>query len=125
MFRILRPGGHLVLNVAAMDMLKGNHSVLGGEVRRYGRAMLTDHLSRAGFEIRRVSYTNATIFPVVATARFLQRRSGLQESQRDISIPPAPVNAALSAALAVEAGLLRIIDMPFGSSLMALARKPR
>jgi ubiquinone/menaquinone biosynthesis C-methylase UbiE len=125
MFRILRPGGHLVLNVAAMDMLKGNHSVLGGEVRRYSRAMLTGHLRRAGFEIRRISYTNATIFPVVATARFLQRRSGLQESQRDISIPPAPINAALSAALAVEAGLLRIFDMPFGSSLMALARKPR
>jgi ubiquinone/menaquinone biosynthesis C-methylase UbiE len=125
MFRVLRPGGHLVLNVAAMDMLKGNHSVLGGEVRRYSRAMLADHLTGAGFQIRRVSYTNATIFPVVATARFLQRRSGLQESQRDISIPPAPVNVALTAALVIEAGLLRIMDMPFGSSLMALARKPR
>ena len=28
MFRVLRPGGYLVLNVAAMDLLKGNHSVL-------------------------------------------------------------------------------------------------
>ena len=34
MFRVLRAGGHLVLNVAALESLRGNHSVLGGEVRR-------------------------------------------------------------------------------------------
>ncbi len=34
MFRVLRPGGCVVINVAALDMLKGDHSVLGGEVRR-------------------------------------------------------------------------------------------
>ena len=125
MFRILRPGGYLVLNVAALNLLKGNHSVLGQEVRRYTRATLTEHLTRAGFEIRRISYTNASIFPVVATVRLLQRLSGFKESQQDISVPPAPVNTALTAALAVEAALLRVVNMPFGSSLMALARKPR
>ena len=31
MFRVMRPGGHLVLNVAALQMLRGNHSVLGGK----------------------------------------------------------------------------------------------
>jgi SAM-dependent methyltransferase len=124
MFRVLRPGGFLVLNVAAMDLLKGNHSVLAHEVRRYSRATLTARLTGAGFEIRRMSYTNAAILPVVAAVRLLQRASGHQESQQEISIPPAPVNAALAAALAVEAALIRVVDMPFGSSLMALARRP-
>ena len=124
MFRVLRPGGFLVLNTAAMDLLKGNHSVLANEVRRYSRATLTERLTRAGFVIRRMSYTNATIMPVVAAVRLLQRFSGHEESHQEISIPPAPVNAALTGALTVEAGLLRLMNMPFGSSLMALAQRP-
>ena len=124
MFRVLRPGGYLVLNVAAMDLLKGNHSVLANEVRRYSRATLTATLARAGFTVRRMSYTNATILPVVAAVRLLQRVSGHEESQQEIAIPPAPINAALTAALSVEAVLVRVVNMPFGSSLMALAQRP-
>lgn len=123
MFRVMRPGGYLVLNVAAMDILKGNHSVLANEVRRYSRGTLTDRLTRAGFAVRRISYTNATILPLVAGVRLVQRVSGHEESQDEISIPPAPINALLTAALTVEAALLRVVNMPFGSSLMALAQK--
>jgi ubiquinone/menaquinone biosynthesis C-methylase UbiE len=124
MFRVLRPGGHLVVNAAAMDVLKANHSVLANEVRRYNRRTLTDRLTRTGFEIRRMSYTNATILPIVAAVRLFQRASGHEASNQEISIPPAPVNAALTGALAIEAMLLRFVDMPFGSSLMALAQRP-
>jgi SAM-dependent methyltransferase len=124
MFRVLRPGGFLVLNVAAMDLLKGNHSVLAHEVRRYSKDSLSDRLTRSGFEIRRMSYTNVTILPIVAAVRLMQRVSGHEESNQEISIPPGPINSALAAALAVEAGLLRFVNMPFGSSLMALAQRP-
>ena len=124
MFRVLKPGGHLVLNVAAMEMLRGNHSILGGEVRRYTRAKLASRLTATGFEIRRLSYTNASILPIVAGVRLLQRVGGHGASQREITVPPRPVNAALGAVLALEAAALRLTNMPFGSSLLALARKP-
>jgi ubiquinone/menaquinone biosynthesis C-methylase UbiE len=124
MFRVLKPGGYLVINVAAMDVLKGNHSVLSNEIRRYSRSTLGARLTTAGFQVRRMSYTNATILPIVAGVRLAQRASGHEESNQEISIPPAPINAALSGALALEAGLLRFVNMPFGSSLMALAQKP-
>jgi hypothetical protein len=39
-------------------------------------------------------------------------------------VPPAPVNATLSAVLGLEATALRVVNMPFGSSLLALARRP-
>jgi ubiquinone/menaquinone biosynthesis C-methylase UbiE len=123
MHRVLRPGGFLVINVAAMDLLRGNHSVLAGEVRRYSHRSLTERLTRTGFEVRRMSYTNATILPALAAVRLLQRVAGHEESQQEISIPAAPINAALAAVLAVEAAALRVINMPFGSSLLALARK--
>jgi ubiquinone/menaquinone biosynthesis C-methylase UbiE len=123
MYRVLRPGGHLVLNVAAMDWLRGNHSVLSDEIRRYSRQLLTERLTAAGFRVRRITYTNASIFPMVAGIRLLQRFSGHRESQQEISVPPAPVNAALSAVLAVEAAALRVMNMPFGSSLLTIARR--
>lgn len=124
MFRVLRPGGHLVVNVAAMALLTGNHSMLAGEVRRYSRDSLRGRLAATGFEIERLTYTNASIAPLVAAVRLMQRLPGHRESGREISIPPAPVNAALTAVLALEAAALRWVDMPFGSSLLALARRP-
>jgi ubiquinone/menaquinone biosynthesis C-methylase UbiE len=131
MHRVLRPGGHLVVTVAAFDLLRGNHSVLSREVRRYTRPNLRRLLERAGFTVLRLTYTNATLFPLVATVRGVQRISGLAasdaatEAAREISIPPAPVNALLGRLLTLEALVVRAIPLPFGSSLMALARAPQ
>jgi len=123
MHRVLRPGGHLVLNVAALPILTGNHSVLGGEVQRYTRKGLRRHLERAGFSVQRLTYTNAAILPLVAGVRFAQRLVGHRESNREMSVPSPPINLALSGALAIEAAALRVVDMPLGSSLLTLAVK--
>ncbi|MGH9310945.1 MAG: class I SAM-dependent methyltransferase [Vicinamibacterales bacterium] len=123
MHRVLAPGGHLVLNVAALPILRGNHSVLGGEVQRYTRSGLRAHLERAGFAIDRLTYTNASILPLIAGVRFAQRFRGHHESNAEMTVPPAPINSALAGLLAIEAAALRIVDMPLGSSLLALAAK--
>jgi ubiquinone/menaquinone biosynthesis C-methylase UbiE len=124
MFRVLKPGGHLVLNVAALKMLRGDHSVLGGEVRRYSTRQLRSVLERPGFEILRMTYTNATIFPLVAATRLMQRVRGHRESAQEITLPSAPVNAALTGLLALESMALRFTNMPVGTSALCLARKP-
>ena len=123
MHRVLRPGGRVIINVAALPALRGNHSVLGGEVRRYTRPLLSQRLVQHGFQVERITYTNASIFPIVAGVRLLQRVGGHRSSQQEISVPAAPINTALSALLAVEAAALRLVDMPVGSSLLALARR--
>ena len=124
MFRVLKPGGKLIVNVAALAALRGNHSVLSGEVRRYSKGDLRTRLEAAGFRVTHSTYTNLSILPLVAAVRFKQRMSGHVESQDEIAVPPAPVNRALSALLAVEAAALRIVNMPVGSSLVAVAVKP-
>ena len=125
MYRVLKPGGHLVLNVAALPMLRGSHSVLGGEIRRYVRPQLRGLLEGGGFQVLRLTYTNATTLPITAGVRFGQRLlGGHRESTSEIAVPAAPVNALLSGVLAVEAAMLRAIDMPAGSSLLCLARRP-
>jgi SAM-dependent methyltransferase len=127
MYRLTRAGGFAMVNVAAMESLRGDHSVLSREVRRYNRASLGRLLTDAGFEIVRLTYTNASLFLPMLAIRALQRRRGLareEHAQQDITVPPAPVNALLTAVLVVESWWLRRLDNPFGSSLLCLARKP-
>ena len=124
MARVLKPGGYLVLNVAAMPILHGSHSVLSGEIRRYSKSGLRRLLEAGGFEVRRITYTNASTLPITAGVRLAQRLTGHRESAAEISVPPAAVNAVLGGALAIEALALKFVDMPAGSSLLCLARKP-
>jgi SAM-dependent methyltransferase len=127
MYRLLKPGGNALVNVAAMQMLRGDHSVLSREVRRYSRGELRVRMEQAGFVIRRLTYTNATLVPPLAIARLLQRRRGLRresEADAEIAVPPAPLNALMTAVMHLEALWLRAFDAPFGSSLLCLARKP-
>jgi SAM-dependent methyltransferase len=127
MYRLLRPGGYALVNVAAMEVLRGDHSVLSREVRRYSRATLGRLLAGAGFQVVRLTYTNASLFLPMVAVRAAQRIRGLSpedHAQKDITVPPAPVNALLTAVLRAESWWLRAFDCPFGSSLLCLARKP-
>jgi SAM-dependent methyltransferase len=128
MYRVLRPGGVLIVNVAAMKMLTGDHSVLGGEVRRYTRTELREKLEHAGFRVARLTHTNAFLFPITATVRWFQRLRGLKAADQnpgDFYVPPAPVNALFSGVLAIESILVAAgVNMPVGSSLLCLAKKP-
>ncbi len=127
MHRVLRPGGALIVNVAALDILHGDHSVLDGEVRRYTTSQLRRKVERGGFDVVRITYTNAVLFPLLAVVRAAQRLRGLRSadcSRGDFFVPPAPINALLAGALWIEARLLATgIGMPVGSSVLCLARK--
>jgi SAM-dependent methyltransferase len=127
MFRLSRPGGYALINVAAMNLLHGDHSVLSREVRRYSRSDLQRLLVGAGFSIVRLTYTNFTLFPPLALVRLIQRWRGLareEHAQREISVPWAPLNALLTGVLLLESAWIRRFNSPFGSSLVCLARKP-
>ena len=127
MRRLLKPGGHAVINVAALEILRGDHSVLSHEVRRYTKPMLRTRLMEAGFEVIRMTYTNVATTPPLAAWRSFQRWRGLRPeaaAQQEIMVPPAPLNALLTAIVLAESVWLRRFDAPFGSSLLCLARKP-
>lgn len=127
MFRLLKPGGHAIINVAAMEVLRGDHSVLSREIRRYDRRGLHARVAAAGFSVVRLTYTNVVLSLPLMVARTFQRRRGLkgeQDAQQEIAVPPAPINTLLTGVLWLESVWLRSFDAPFGSSLLCLARKP-
>jgi SAM-dependent methyltransferase len=127
MWRVLKPGGYAVLHVAALDVLRGGHSVLSEEVRRYTPRRLRKVFEGAGFVVDRLTFAHAALLPLMLPVRVWQRwRSGgkLPPGDFDITVPSAPVNAALTAVVSLEAAALRIANMPLGSSLLLRARKP-
>jgi len=127
MFRVARPGASIVVNVAAMEVLTGDHSVLSHEIRRYTRESLTRLLTGAGFQVVRITYTNAALFFPMLLARTIQRGRGLraeEHAHQEISVPAAPINTLLTGVLKVESWWLRVGSNPFGSSLLCLAKKP-
>ncbi len=127
MHRVLANDGVALVTVAALDVLKGSHSVLTHERRRYTRGRLAKSLEAAGFTIERVTYTNMMTFPLVLAMRMAERLTGRGSSPSDTSlrVPPAPINAALDGALGLEHRLLKAFDLPVGSSVLAIARKTR
>ena len=128
LYRALKPGGRLLLNLPAFTSLAGEHDVAVRTARRYvtkeARALVEAH----GFHVERCSYWNMTLTPAIWLVRRLSRRKPLdaESAHSDITPPAAPVNRALLGIARLERRLLhRVPRLPFGSSLLIVARKER
>ena len=77
----------------------------------------------AGLEVERATYGNTVLLPLLAARRTLDRITGRHGS--DVSFLPAPIERAFRALLEVEARLVRVVSLPIGASVFALARRPR
>ncbi len=126
-YRVLRPGGILVLNLPAYDTLKSRHDKAVHIQHRYGRKELHRKLEAAGFWVETISYRNSLLFPEIAALRLLERLWPEAQSQAksDLVPLPRPVNGFLSSLLAFENRLiLSGLRFPFGLSLLCSSRKP-
>jgi ubiquinone/menaquinone biosynthesis C-methylase UbiE len=127
MARVLKPGGSVVLNVTALDVLRGDHSDVWGELRRYTRDRAAALVRDAGLEPTRISYLFGSLVPLmlaVRRAQAMRRRYRGPTGDEDLTVPSAPVNLALTALVRAEVALARRVTIPFGSSLLIVARKP-
>ena len=124
MYRVLRPGGWLLMNVPAFDFLRGSHDAAVDQVRRYTRPQLTALLMGAGFARARLSYWNMSLLPIVAAVRWTSRAKAQQsEVQSDLAPMWPPLNSLLSGIVRFELAVSRHVALPFGTSLFTVARK--
>jgi SAM-dependent methyltransferase len=119
-FRVLRPGGRLLVAVpAGMEMWSG-HDVALGHVRRYERQELLDLVQRHGFVVDDIASWNVLMRPVARLRR--NGTAGGDESASEMERVAAPINAALRAALAIES--LLPVGRRKGLSLVVQAHRP-
>jgi SAM-dependent methyltransferase len=133
--RVLKPGGHIIITVPALMWLWSHNDEINAHVRRYTAADLKEKLTKTGFEIRRVTYNNFFVFPLAAALILLRRSSQaepelashhLSEEEYQVEMEPAspPVNAVLTVVGKVEAALIGQVNLPIGTSLIAVGQKP-
>lgn len=124
----LKPGGLLIIHLVADPALYSSHDVAVHTRERYTRPLLQGRLERAGLVTERLSYRLSALFPLIATWRRLRRRemakaNRAEEVVSDLALPPALLNSALLTLMRLENRLLRHLDLPFGSSLLAICRR--
>lgn len=125
--RIVRPGGFLFVVMPAYRWLMSpEHHRAVHASRRYSRAQVRELWNGCPVDVRRVTHLFATVLPPVAAYRLWRRwrDNGHDGAARsDIDLPAAPLNALLFRAVSWERRWLRRRDLPFGSSLLVVARK--
>lgn len=117
--------GYLVLTVPAFQGLWSSFDVLLGHKRRYTREQIVEILSGLGLEVLVARYAFSLIFPFVWLQRKVAGRTRAR-NQRDTYYRPPNfvINAFLTGLCRFEILLARCgIDLPFGTSVMAVARK--
>jgi ubiquinone/menaquinone biosynthesis C-methylase UbiE len=121
--RVLRPGGKLIVNLAAFEFLKGAHDKAVDVDRRYTRPQVRALLEGANFVVERLTYWNFALMPPIALIRWLSRFQHSAETRSDFRPLPSWVNTALKGIAALELSASRHLSLPFGTSVLAVARK--
>jgi ubiquinone/menaquinone biosynthesis C-methylase UbiE len=123
--RVVKPGGGVLVRVPAFQFLYGPHDVVLHTSHRYSAQEMSRKLEAAGLKSMRTTYANTFLFPVALVRRLLAKlRHDKAVTDSDVRPVPAPLNALLTAILSTEAPLISRWRLPFGLSLVALARKP-
>lgn len=117
MHRVLQPGGRLLLFAPAGRYLYGTLDEGLGHHRRYEREPLGNLVTSVGFVVERLQYMNLAGIPGwFLSSRVLRHRI----------LPRAGLkgfNALAPLFIAAEKALRAVVDVPWGQSLVCIARK--
>ena len=127
--RVVRPGGHVFFSVPAYEWLWSNNDDIAHHQRRYTKRRLRTALRSAGFEVLRASYFNALLLPLIIPSVLIQKLRGklglLPKGYHNTSVAiPGPLNWLFTKLMSAERFAIRKCDLPFGHSLIAVARRP-
>ena len=124
-WRVLRPGGRLLIRLPAYEFLRGKHDRVVHTRRRYTAGAARLLLASSGFVVERCSYVNSLLFAAPLAQRLAERMlPALERSVSDLVMPAPLVNEALRWPLAAEAAwLARGGSFPIGVSILMRARK--
>ncbi|MFT7667377.1 MAG: ubiquinone/menaquinone biosynthesis C-methylase UbiE [Planctomycetota bacterium] len=130
--RVLAPGGYLLLSVPAHPWLFSNNDRVAGHRRRYSRSALLQLFERSQLSIRRCTFTNMLLFPIIAgflmAAKALESTelTNIERQTTNLSWKlPVFVNSAMYLGFCTELVLSRRYNLPLGHSLLLVACAPK
>jgi SAM-dependent methyltransferase len=132
--RVLKPGGYLLVTSPAFQWLWSYNDDLNAHKRRYTARELSTRLVHAGLSMERISYGFFLVFPLAAglilwrkrTSRRVQLSSHhFQEDAYQVEMEPTSplLNTLLRGVGLVEAQMIGLVNLPLGTSLIAMASR--
>lgn len=131
--RVLKPGGKLIVTVPAFMWLWSYNDEINAHQRRYTAPELRQKLEISGLRVKRLSYNNFFLFPLIAGLRMLRPEKPQLDSphltededvyQVEMEPIPEPANTILHGVGWLEAELLERVDLPVGVSVICIAEK--
>ena len=123
--RVMKPEGVIIITVPAYPWLFSYWDILHQHKRRYTRTHLIQVLKQYGFTIEHSSYFNTLFFPLILFVRII--KSSFDKSHRDSDCfeMPKKTNNFLHAIFKKETFLATKFRIPFGLSLLVVARKKK
>jgi hypothetical protein len=119
---LLKPGGILIATVPAYQWLTSPRDVHHQHFRRYSKRAFRKLFAMRGVRIELLSHYNSFLFPIAAAVRLASRFTPLQDGSGDLRVPAEPVNSILARLFGFEEHLLRWLTLPYGLSLVVVAR---
>ena len=119
----LTPNGQLLITIPAFQFLFSEHDIAHHHFRRYSKKEIVQKVKEAGLTIEYINYWNFFLFPIAIMARltdFLRPKNSRALGRKT---PPYFVNQLLIKLVSSERFLNPKIPLPFGLSLMVVARK--
>jgi len=121
--KALKPGGHLILTVPAFRFLWSKHDEALHHKRRYSKSQLKQVLESTGFVVEKIGYWNFFLFLPVASVRLIKKNIlKSKKVKTDVEELPSIINWFLAFILTVESHLIPCINLPFGVSIVCVAR---
>lgn len=121
--RTLQPNGVLIAQLPAYEWLWSAHDIAVSHKYRYTAQNLRQKIERAGFRIERITYLNTLLFPFIALMRFARRPAANAHAESDLTPLPHLMNEGLSTIFRAEMRAAATYNMPYGISLLAIARR--
>ena len=117
-------GDYIIATVPAYQWLWGKHDEIHMHFRRYTVPKFKKLFNDAGFKVVYSSYFNTLLFPLAVIKRFVDKLIGADKHHTAPIDPVSPImNKILQSIFSFEKNLIPSIFLPFGLSIILVAKK--
>ncbi len=122
--RVLKKDGLLLISVPAHEFLFSKHDSSIGHFRRYSKVKLRDSLGAAGFELVSCRFLFSFLVPMAWLLRVFPEKLGVGKYSNSIQKGRTQLKIAnaLSPLFRFGIAIEKLLRLPFGLSLIAVAR---